>query len=86
MSFLIDYDKQPLKFLKNQDKHMSKRIMERIDDIFKERTVPHVATSIVGEHGVYRIRIGDFRALYRINYQEKKIIIFKIDKRSRAYD
>lgn len=47
--------------------------------------VPHTK-AIVGEHGVYRIRIGDHRAIYRIDYSEKKIIIVKIDKRSKVYD
>jgi len=48
--------------------------------------VPHGAISIVGEHGVYRIRVGDYRAIYRVNYKENKIIIVKLDKRENIYD
>lgn len=48
--------------------------------------MPHDAKSIAGENNVFRIRVGDYRVLYRINYQDNKIIIFKIDKRAKVYD
>jgi mRNA interferase RelE/StbE len=85
MSFEISYDKQPIKFLKTQNKDIIKRILDKIDDTLKDNPVPQDAKHIIGEHGVYRIRIGDYRALYRINYQENKIIVFVIDKRERVY-
>jgi mRNA interferase RelE/StbE len=85
MTFSIEYDKQPLKFLKNQDKRIIKRLMDKIDEL-DNNPVPHNAIAIVGEQGVYRIRIGDYRTLYRVNYQENKIIIIKLDKRSHVYD
>jgi len=86
MSFQIDYDKQPQDFLKKLDKHIIKRIMDKIDDLLIDNSVPHSAKAIIGEHGLFRIRVGDFRALYRINYNENRIIIVKIDKRSKVYD
>jgi len=86
MSYSIVYDNQPEKFLEKIDKHIAKRIKDKIESTLTENQVPQNATTIVGEHGVFRIRIGDFRALYRINYQENKIIILKIDKRPRVYD
>ncbi len=55
MMFAIDYDKQPLKFLKNQDKHIIQRIMDKIDEL-SNNPIPHNAIAIVGEHGVYRIK------------------------------
>lgn len=86
MTFLIEYDKQPQKFLKKSDKHIAKRIMDKIDEVLPNNPVPKDAVSIVGEHGVFRIRIGDYRAIYRINYETNKIIIFKLDKRGKVYD
>jgi len=59
--------------------------MDKIDQILRNNPVPHDAKAIVGQHGVFRIRIGDYRALYRINYKENKIIIVVLDKRSRVY-
>lgn len=60
--------------------------MDKIDESLIENPVPHNAISIVGEKGVFRIRIGDYRVLYRINYQANKIIVFKVDKRAKVYD
>jgi mRNA-degrading endonuclease RelE of RelBE toxin-antitoxin system len=38
-----------------------------------------------GEKDVYRIRIGDFRVLYRIIREDDIILVFRVDKRSRVY-
>lgn len=85
MSFTLSYDKQPLKFLKNQDKHLVVRLTNKIKTTLPNNPVPHNSRSLTGKHSCFRIRVGDYRILYRINYQKKKIIIFKIDKRPRAY-
>ncbi len=84
--FFIEYDKQPNRFLKKVDKQIAKRIMDKIDEALKDSAVPHDAKTIVGHHGVFRIRIGDYRALYRVDYTNKKVIIIKLDKRSRVYE
>jgi mRNA interferase RelE/StbE len=86
MSFEIYYDKQPKKFLKKLDKHLTSRIINKTEETLLKNPIPQDAKAIIGKHGVFRIRIGDYRALYRINYQEKKIIIFLIDKRPTIYN
>lgn len=86
MTFFIKYDKQPRKFLKKQDKNTSERIIDKIEETLKENPVPQDAKAIVGEHGVFRIRVGKIRALYRINYEKKEIIIVKTDNRDKVYD
>ncbi len=87
MSFLIEYDKQPQDFLRKMDKHIAKRIMDKIDELLIGTAVPHGAKRVVDyEEPTFRIRIGDYRALYRINYKENKIIIAKIDHRKKVYD
>ena len=35
---------------------------------------------------VFRYRIGDYRALYKVKDKEKIVLIAKIDKRPRIYD
>lgn len=85
MNFEIVYDKQPEKFLEKLDKHIVKRILDKIDNLLIKNPVPHEAKTIVGKHGVFRIRIEDYRILYRINHSEKIVIIFKIDRRSKIY-
>lgn len=86
MSLKVDYDNQPRKFLKNQDKATIKRIMDKIDTLLSN-PVPHDAKKVLGyELPTFRIRIGKHRALYRVNYEEKRIIVVKIDKRDKVYD
>jgi mRNA interferase RelE/StbE len=80
MSFSIEYDHQPKKFLKKLDRHISDRIIEKVDEALETNPIPHNAKAIVGKHGVFRIRVGSYRVLYRINYEENKVIVFKIDK------
>lgn len=86
MSYVIEYDKQPIDFLRKLDKQQARRIKEKIEETLPDNPVPQNTVSIVGEQGVFRLRVGDWRVLYRLNYAEKKIIIVKIDKRESVYD
>ena len=86
MNYNISYDKQPEKFLEKLDKHIASRVIDKIEETLSNNPVPHNAVAIEGEHGIFRIRVGDFRVLYRVNYQENKLIVVKVDKRSRVYD
>ena len=47
MSFLIEYDNQPRKFLKKYDKHIVKRILTKIKETLSNNPVPHDAKTIV---------------------------------------
>ncbi len=85
MNFAISYDQQPRKFLKKYDQHIVRRLIDKIENTLSNNPVPHDAKSIVNAPGVFRIRIGNFRALYRINYQNSTIVIIKIDKREGVY-
>ena len=86
MIFAIAYDQQPEKFLIKLDKHIATRIIGKIEESLQDNAVPSGSVAIIGEHGVFRLRIGDFRALYRINFESKRIIIIRIDKREKVYD
>jgi mRNA interferase RelE/StbE len=48
--------------------------------------VLHDSKRVVSEERAFRIRIGDYRALYEVDWNNKIILIDKMDKRSRAYD
>ena len=85
MNFSFHYDKQPSKFLKGCEKQTAGRIVDKTEDTLSKSPVPHNAVKVVGEQGIFRIRIGDFRVLYRIDYQQGKIVIVRIDKRDSVY-
>ena len=45
---------------------------------------PFGAIKLTQEEG-YRIRVGDFRILYRIDDKQKEVIIYRIKHRKEAY-
>ena len=84
--FEIKLDKQPEHFLSKCENKLFERISEKLE-ILKQNPVPHDAKRVLGyELPTFRIRIGKHRVLYLVNYEEKRIIVVKIDKREKVYD
>jgi mRNA interferase RelE/StbE len=83
--FDVKLDKQPEKFLRDCEKRLFERITSKLKEL-KENPVPHDSKRIVGcEMPTFRIRIGKYRALYRLNYTTSTIVVVKIDNRERVY-
>lgn len=40
---------------------------------------------IRGEEHTYRIRVGSFRILYEVDDENMRVVIFKVERRERAY-
>jgi len=54
--------------------------------LLEENPIPHDAKRVIGyEEPTFRIRIGKYRVLYRIDHKEHQVIIVKIDHRERVY-
>ncbi|MHB8102337.1 MAG: type II toxin-antitoxin system RelE family toxin [Methanosarcina sp.] len=72
-------------FIKKLHSKNSQRIIEAIEKL-AEDPVPHNAKRIYGtSEKLFRIRVGDFRVLYRIDHGEVIIIVVNIDSRKRVY-
>ena len=84
--YSIELSQKASKFLDKLDKYLSERIKERLN-ILSENPVPHDAKFINREDNdkVFRLRIGDYRALYKLKEKQKVILIAKVDKRPRVY-
>jgi len=52
----------------------------------KSNPFSHPYRKIRGETNLYRIRLGEYRLLYELNEEQKRIVILKLDKRSKVYD
>jgi mRNA interferase RelE/StbE len=84
--FEIKFDKPAEHFLGNCENDLFDRICKKIE-ILKGNPVPHDSKRVANYNlPTFRIRIGKYRALYRINYESKLIVIVKIDKRDKVYD
>ncbi len=67
---------------------MKERIKEAIDAL-RENPAPvnqFDVTKITGSQSDYRIRIGDYRIQYTVNWKEKYVKVYDIDrKKDRSY-
>lgn len=83
--FEIKFDNQAVDFLKKCEKDLFARIKDQCTKL-QENPVPHTAIRVKGyAEPAFRIRIGKYRALYRINYKENRIVVVKIDHRETVY-
>lgn len=85
--FSIEYENQAAKFIKKLNvKTDVKRIVHKIEEL-SGNPFPQEATRVEGYHEVkvFRIRVGDYRILYFIDYNNSTLYVIKIDKRERVY-
>jgi len=84
--FSVVLSQRAQKFLEKLDEHISKRIEQRLKRL-EENAIPSDAKFICRDKGdtVFRYRIGDYRALYKVKGKERIVLIAKIDKRPRVY-
>jgi mRNA interferase RelE/StbE len=83
--FDVKYSRQALKFLKLLDQKLVIRILTKIEGL-KEDPIQHDSKRIEGySEKLFRVRVGDYRILYEVDYKGNLIGIVKIDKRSKIY-
>ncbi len=85
MRFTIYYSRRSTNFLKKADKVLVKRVIEKIEKLRKDPII-HDTKTVEGSKGVFRVRVGDYRILYEVDYKNNLIGIVKIDKRPKVYD
>ena len=47
--------------------------------------IPPGTVKLRGEKDTYRLRVGEYRILYKVLWKEKVVLIFKIEHRKKAY-
>ena len=85
MMFDVSYSNRSKKFLKKADKVIVKRVIEKIEKLRKAPII-HDTKTVEGSKGLFRVRVGDYRILYEVDYRNNLIGIIKIDKKPRVYD
>lgn len=82
--YKITFSKQSDKTLRKMPRNLALKIAERIKKLAQNpEKMPNVKK--LTDHPGYRMRIGDWRIIYLINYNEKSIHIIKIKTRGRVY-
>lgn len=75
-------------FLDKLDGHLRERIEKRLKNLSKipiPSDSKFITRDIDGE-SIFRYRIGNYRALYKVKEQQKIVLVTKIEKRPRVYD
>lgn len=83
MPFTIVFKPSVLKKSKRFPKKDLKRIKEKLDSLCED---PYVNAIKVREiKDVWRVRVGDYRILYRIENNRMVILVVRIDHRKQVY-
>jgi len=84
--YAVELSQRSQKFLEKLDNHIRKRLEDRLRNLGEDH-VPSDAKFICRDKGekVFRYRIGDYRALYKVKDNEKIVLVAKIDKRPGVY-
>tara|TARA_Y100000310_G_scaffold292849_1_gene321951 strand:- start:258 stop:518 length:261 start_codon:yes stop_codon:yes gene_type:complete len=83
----VRFERPAEKFvLRFKDKTLIKRIFKKIEEL-KEEPFPSDAVRVeeYKKDKVFRVRVGDYRILYYVDYEKSLIAIINIDKRSKVY-
>ena len=82
MPFKIHWHNNTRKFLGRLPSDITGRIIKKIKSIEENpfRFLEHLE-----KDNFYKLRIGDYRALIEVDFENKKLIVKVIDKRSRIY-
>ena len=83
-SYSIDYKPSVEKDLRRLPKQLVSRVFERIEGLQSE-PFPRQAIKLSGTERLYRIRVGDYRIVYEVDTQAKRITVFHVRHRREAY-
>jgi mRNA interferase RelE/StbE len=81
--YTLIYHKKALKFLEKQDAETQKRISSTLNELLL--IPPRGDIKKLSGQGLYRLRIGTFRAIFSIDHREKIIFIENIGNRGDIY-
>jgi mRNA interferase RelE/StbE len=84
MAYRIVHDTRASKQIKNLDRQIMRRVMSRIDEL-ADNPRPHGFTPLEGHEKLYRIRVGDYRIVYRIDDVRELVEIALVAHRREVY-
>lgn len=83
-SYAVSYDPKALRELGKLDKQVARRIMRAVNALAADPR-PSVARALVGFPNLWRIRIGDYRAIYTVRDAELMVLVLRVAHRSSVY-
>ncbi len=86
MPYSLRYTESAQDELNRLERQVAERILKKLERLAETAmVVPHFP--LRGEWvGFYRIRVGDYRAIYRLDHESRLIVVRKIGHRRDIYD
>ena len=85
MAYKAIWHEGSLKDLKKFDRTIAKKIVEKVKN-YLIQDPEKLEIPLKGNlKGLYRYRIGEYRVMYVIDKEEKKVIILKVNHRKKIY-
>ncbi|MGB9854790.1 MAG: type II toxin-antitoxin system RelE family toxin [Candidatus Bathyarchaeales archaeon] len=85
MKFRVLLHKKAGEFLNRLNVEDKQHVVDKLKQLEDFPTVRLDIVKIAGEANTFRLRIGKYRALFKVYEQEKIIVVAKIDIRKRIY-
>lgn len=87
MTFEVIARKSAKKFIDDLPSEDKSRIEEKIKGLAND-PFPHEVVRVHGKPGekLFRVRVGSYRILYIVDFEQRIVVIDTVDKRSRVYD
>jgi mRNA interferase RelE/StbE len=83
--YSIVYSKEAVKSLQRMPRNTAQLIRKKLEDIAANPFVDHPnAKKLQGREG-YRLRVGDWRVIYKRQNQQLMIIVLKVASRGEVY-
>jgi mRNA interferase RelE/StbE len=84
-NFEVEYSEYSLEFLEKADKNLRKRIFNKINYLAKNfDKINHIPLAYEARD-FFKLRVGKYRIIYRLDWKRKKIRIDLIDRRDKIY-
>jgi mRNA interferase RelE/StbE len=84
MSYTVEFARSTLREFKALERSTQRRIATHIDRLAHD-PFPPGCKKLKGEPGHYRIRVGDYRVVYRVERSRVTIVVVKIGHRRDVY-
>jgi len=81
----LDFTLEAKSDLEKLDKNLKRRVNEKLDWLLEnfENIIP---SPLGGEwRGFFKLRIGDWRVIYKVNWDKNQIVIYVINRRDKIY-
>jgi len=83
--YTIVYTKEAAKSLQRMPRNTAQLIREKLEMIAANPFADHpIAKKLQGREG-YRLRVGDWRVIYKVQNQQLLIIVLKVASRGEVY-